>query len=84
MKIKCNAAGDTLLSDRRWHDTWWILFEIALCVAGTIVMLIIDIYDRAPSKEIQSGFCGRMYMAYDEIPLYLRSTRRYNHGRKSV
>jgi len=76
MKIKCNAAGDMLLSDRRWLDAWWILFEMTLCVTVAIGVLVVEIYDRRASKEIQSNFRNRMYMAYDEIPLYLRSTRR--------
>ena len=84
MKVKCNASGDMLLSDRHWYDAWVILFEIALCVAVAIVMLVIDVYDHASSKQVKENLCNHIYTACDEIPLYLRSTRRYNHARKSI
>ena len=82
MKTNCD---NPLLTDRHWSDAWWILFEMAICAVVGIGMLIIDIYDRKPSADAQEDFKARMYMAYDEIPLYLRSTRRRcNHGRKSI
>ena len=81
MKVNCDSQGNPVLTDRHWSDAWFIMFEMALCVVIAVGMLLIDVYDRNPSKEIQDDFAARMYMAYDEIPLYLRSTRRYNHGK---
>ena len=71
--ISCDSQGNRIRSDRHWNDAWWIMLDMAICLACGLLMLFIDIYDGNDSRDIRKDFGSRLRMVLDEIPLHLRS-----------